>query len=258
MALITFMSDMGLQDHYVASVKANILQVNPSAQIIDISHNIEPFNLAQAAFLLKATVKNFPSGSIHLYTVDSTGKINEKFIAAELEGHFFVGNDNGLLGLISERIADKIVKLPDNETISSFPEKNILSKAAAALSMNIPLETLGTPLSEYNRKLSRQMRVTKNQISGHVIYVDHYGNLITNIEKDAFLKIKKDRNYMVTFGRESLDKIYMSYQFVDDGDCVAIFNDLNVLELAINKGNAKELLGLSYDSPVSITFNPEL
>lgn len=252
------MSDLGQQDHYTASVKANILRINPAAQIIDISHNIEPFNLAQAAYLLKATMNNFPPGSVHLYAVDSTGKHGEKFIAAQLEGHLFVGNDNGLLGLISERIAEKIVDLPQPEMPSSFPEKKIFSKAAAALSLGVPVEELGTPLDSYNRKLGRQMRVSKNSISGHVIHVDHYGNLITNIQKDAFLKVRKERNYNVTFGRESVDRIFPSYQFVEDGDCVAIFNDADVLELAISKGNAKELLGLSYDSSVSILFNPEL
>jgi S-adenosyl-L-methionine hydrolase (adenosine-forming) len=258
MALITFMSDLGLQDHYVASVKAQIYQVNPTAQVVDISHVIEPFNLAQAAFLLKATLHNFPEGSIHLYVVDSTGKASEKFIAVALEDHFFVGNDNGLLGLISERTAAKIVELPSPDFETSFPEKYILAKTVALLSQGKSLEDLGVPRDDYHRKLPRQMRVTRNQISGNVVYVDHYGNLITNIEKEVFLKIRKDRNYKITFARESLDKIYSSYQYCEDGDCIAIFNDLNLLELAINKGNARELLGLSYDSPVSISFNPEL
>jgi S-adenosyl-L-methionine hydrolase (adenosine-forming) len=258
MALITFMSDLGLQDHYVASVKAQIYQVNPTAQVIDVSHIIEPFNLAQAAFLLKATLHNFPKGSVHLYVVDSTGKPSEKFIAVALEGHFFVGNDNGLLGLISERIAEKIVELPSLDFATSFPEKYTLAKTVALLSQGKNIEDLGTTKEDYQRKLPRQMRVTRNQISGHVVYVDHYGNLITNIEKDAFLKIRKDRNYKVSFARETLDKIYSSYQYCEDGDCIAIFNDLNLLELAINKGNARELLGLHYDSPVSISFNPEL
>ena len=258
MAIITFMSDLGQQDYYVAAVKSQIYQVNPSAQVIDVSHLIQPFNLAQASFLLKATVRNFPTGSIHLYAVDSTGKSGEKFIAAELEGHVFVGSDNGLLGLVSERIADKIVELPGQDTETSFPEKYILAKAAAELSLGKDIVELGEARSEYKRMLPRQMRVTKNQISGHVIYIDHYGNLITNIEKDAFLKIKKDRGYRVSFARESLDRIFSSYQYCEDGDCIAIFNDLNLLELAINKGNAMELLGLHYDSAVSISFNPEL
>jgi S-adenosyl-L-methionine hydrolase (adenosine-forming) len=258
MALITFMSDLGLQDHYVASVKSQIYQINPLAQIIDVSHLIQPFNLAQAAYLLKATLRNFPEGSIHLYAVDSTGKSGEKFIAAELESHFFVGNDNGLLGLISERIATEIVELEHDEYLASFPEKYILAKASAALSVGTKLTDIGKKITDYKRMLPRQMRVTKNQISGHVIYIDHYGNLVTNIEREAFLKVKKDRGYRVSFARESLDKIFSSYQYCEDGDCIAIFNDLNLLELAINKGNAMELLGLHYDSPVSISFNPEL
>jgi len=259
MAIITFMSDLGHRDHYVASVKARIYHANPLAQIVDLSHHIEPFNLAHAAFVLKAAYKNFPSGTTHLYVVDSTGKLNEKFIAAYLEGHFFVGNDNGLLGLVSERTADEIVELTfQEEHKTSFPEKYVLADAAAKLALDTKLTSLGPSVQEYNRKLPRQMRVTRNNISGHIIHVDHYGNLVTNIEKDAFLKVRKERNFRLTFARESVDQIYPSYHYCEEGDCIAIFNDLSLLELAINKGNASELLGLHFDSPVSISFYPEI
>jgi len=259
MALITFMSDLGESDHFVAVVKATILTFNPSVQIIDISHTIEPFNIAQAAFLLKSAYKNFPEGTIHLVAVDTTGSNPEKFIIAILNKHLFVLTDNGLVSLIEDVLPEHVYEINISDKVpSTFPEKNILAQTAALLASGKTPEQLGKRLEEYNRKMGRQPRLTKNQIVGNVVHIDHYGNLYTNIEKEPFEKIRKERQYRISFARESLSTINKGYGDAEGGDCIAFFNDLGLLELAINKGNAAELLGLRYDSPINILFNPEI
>ncbi len=258
MAIVTFMSDFGIRDHYVAAVKAKILTINPSIKIVDISHTIRPFDLSHASYVLGAVFRDFPKGTIHLCAVDSIGVKGSRYVALQLEDHVFVGNDNGLYSLISEKEPSMIAELfstdIDNKT---FPAKDILAKAAAMLASGSNLNDVGKYTKTIERKISRKSRATKKQISGNVIHIDHYGNLITNIEEEVFNIICKGRKYTVQFAREKLNEINKQSNEPDDGDCFVLFNRTGFLEIGINKGNASELLGMKFDSPVNIFFEGE-
>ena len=255
MAIITFISDFGYSDHYVAAVKGKILKENPNQQIIDISHSIEHFDIAHGSYVLKMAFKDFPENSVHLVAVDSNGGPGEKIVALTLENHFFVGVDNGLFGLISDAEPVEIVSLnTDDQMELSFPARDVMAIAAAKIALGIPLSELGAPLESVKRLLGRSMRATKKQIAGHVIRVDHYGNLITNIEQAAFKILSKGKQFAVKFGRENFSKVHDAIHQTGNGDIFIIFNSLGFLEIGINKGNASELLGLRHDSPVSIIF----
>jgi hypothetical protein len=252
------MSDFGMSDHYVSAVKAKILSINPGLRIIDISHEIEPFNLAHAAFVLKSVFRDFPKGTIHLISVSSHAEKNSRFLAVKLEDHIFVGPDNGIFSLVCDQEPGMIAELFSGvDTTSSFPGKNTMAKAAAMLASGSGMNDIGAYTKDYLRKIDRKFRATKKQISGNIIRVDHFGNLITNIEEEVYNILRKGRNFTVQFGREKADKINASYNEVDDGDCFVVFNDLGLLEIGINKGNASDLLGLKYDNPVSIMFEEE-
>lgn len=256
MSIITFMSDFGMSDHYVSAVKAKIISINPGLRIFDISHQIEPFNIAHGAFVLKSVFRDFPKGTIHLISINSHGGKNNRYLATKIEGHFFVGPDNGIFSLISEEEPSMIAELfnIDNQH-TSFPARHILAKAAAMLASGSGLNDIGSYTKDYLRKIDRKFRATKKQISGNVVQVDHHGNLITNIEEEVFNILRKDRKFMIHFGREKAEKINKCYNENDDGDCFVLFNDLGLLEIGINKGNASKLLGMKYDSPVSIIFD---
>lgn len=255
MALITFLSDFGSTDHYVAAVKARILSVNAGLQVVDISHDIEPCNLAQASFVLKNIYRDFPEGTVHLIGVDSSNAPDDRFLALKIEEHYFVGNDNGLWGLISDEVASAVIDINSLKTVeSSFPAKDILAPAAAKLASNTSIQDLGKPVGEYKRMLSRRPKATKQQITGHVVHVDHFGNLITNIPQDDFDILSKSKKFQIKFGREKMMKIHGGYQTVDNGDCFLLFNSMGLLEIGIHNGNAAQLLGLEYDSPVIISF----
>lgn len=256
MAIITFMSDFGMSDHYVSAVKAKILSINPGLRIFDISHEIEPFNIAHAAYVIKSVFRDFPKGTVHLIAVNSHGEKSNRYLTSKIDDHYFVVPDIGILSLINEQEPSMLAELFDNGgDHTSFPAKNILAKAAAMLASGSGMNDVGVYTKDYLRKIDRKFRATKKQISGNVIRIDHFGNLITNIEEKVFNILQKDRPYKIHFGRERADVINNSYSDVDDGDCFVIFNDLGLLEIGINKGNATKLLGLKDDSPVSILFD---
>jgi S-adenosylmethionine hydrolase len=187
--------------------------------------------------------------------VNSHAERTNRFLTAKIEDHIFVGPDNGIFSLICEKEPGMIAELFNaNEEHATFPTKNIMGKAAAMLASGSGMNDVGAYTKDYVRKIDRKFRATKKQISGNVIRVDHYGNLISNIEEEVFNILRKDRNYVVQFGREKVDKINNNYNELDDGDCFVVFNDLGLLEIGINKGNASKLLGLRYDSPVNIIF----
>jgi S-adenosylmethionine hydrolase len=252
------MSDFGVEDHYVAAVKAKIISINPGLKIVDISHHIEPFNIAHASYVLSSVFRDFPEGTIHIAAVNSDVGQNAKYIVAQVEGHFFVGPDNGLFSLVSEEEPSLIAEISSQDGASrTFPAKNVYAKAAAMLASGSNINDIGAYTKDFKRLISRKFRATKKQISGNVIRVDRYGNLVTNIEKQVFDIIHQDRPFMVSFGRERIVKIHNAPDDVEDGDCFVAFNDAELLEIGINKGNASQLLGLHFDSSVHIIFDAD-
>lgn len=254
MAIITLLTDSGDSDHYAGAIKARIIGINPNVTIIDISHRIMPCDIAHGAYVLKSVFRDFPKGTIHVVGVDSTGNRDDQFLALQLEDHFFLGVDNGLLGLISDRPHQQVVQLPKTGE-TTFPEKDVLAPAAARLAAGEALNKIGTPLETFRKMLNRQVKATRKIIAGHVMRVDNYGNLITNINKVDFDILTKGRNYTVQFGGEKFRRVHTNYFQTEQGDCFLIFNSMGLLEIGIYKGNASELLGLQYDSPVNITFD---
>jgi len=255
MAIVTFLSDFGESDHYVAAVKAKILSVNSSLNILDISHRIGRCDLAHGAFVLRSVYRDFPRGTVHLVAVNSVGGPNDNFIALEMNGHFFVGTDNGIFGLISEQEAALVVNLNVlNPVRTTFPARNILAVAAAKIASGRALTDLGPRLETYKRMKLSEPKANQKLISGHVIRVDHFGNLITNIDQRTFNILSKDKKYTISFARERLSRIHEFMHQVEPGEVFIIFNDLGLMEVGVNMGNARNLLGLDYDSPILINF----
>lgn len=255
MAIVTLLTDSGESDHYVAAIKAKVLSTNPGLTLVDISHKIAACDIAHGAFVLKSVFRDFPKGTVHLVAVDAAGNRGDAFIATQLEDHFFVSVDNGLLGLVTSKPHQNLVELNViNAVQTSFPEKDILAPAAARLASGVSISTLGKPLTAFKKMTDRHVKATRKQILGHIIRVDNFGNLITNIEKDTFEVLSANKNYTITFGGEKFRKVHTYYNQAEQGDCFLLFNSLGLLEIGIYKGNASELLGLSYDSPVNIIF----
>ncbi|MEM7549106.1 MAG: SAM-dependent chlorinase/fluorinase [Bacteroidota bacterium] len=256
MPIITFLSDFGEEDHYVASVKASILSKNPVQVIVDISHKIDKHDITHSSFTLSSIFRQFPKGSIHIVAINSDD-YKGNHIVIKLEDHFFIGPNNGLFGLISERAPEAVQEIEASDD-TVFIAKHLYSEIALKLANGEDIGTIGNPLTtEIERKINRQLRATKQAINGHVIRVDSYGNLITNIDLKTFQILSKEKSFLISFGREKIDRLNKSYYEVDGGDIFVLFNDLKLLEIGINKGSATQLLGLSFESPINIIFAPQ-
>ncbi len=257
MALVTFISDFGKEDHYVAAVKAAILQVNPNLNIIDISHNIQPFGLSHGAYALRSVFRDFPKGTTHLVAIDTFVK-KWGALAIKLEDHFFVGPDNGILSLLSQERASTVVDINQLSPIeSTFPAKDLYAAVAANLASGKNIHEIGPKKDDWVQLLDRQIKATKSLIAGNVVRIDNYGNLISNIprtEFDQIIKLNNGTPPSVRLGRERLNRIHSTYHDVEPGEIFCLFNQLGLLEIGINSGNASELLGMDFDSPISIHF----
>ena len=275
MVLVTLTTDFGHKDYSISVIKAALLEKIPNVSIIDISHEISPYNISETAYILKSAYKAFPKGSIHIVGVESEFTPENMHIVMQLEGHYFVGADNGIFSLIKEDIKpDKLVSINIHETISSsFPVLDVFVQVASHIARNGTLEVIGSPIKKIRELTNVKPVISKDgsQIIGSVIYVDNYGNVITNITKNLFKEIGKSRDFTINARTVKFRKIYLSYsQAIDfnlpkedreeDGKKLALFNTSGHLELAIYKsnphtvGSASSLFGLDYRDLINIQF----
>lgn len=254
MALITFTSDFGEKDFYVPAVKAKMLSINPQLNIVDISHQIGLYDIAHAAFVLRAVYNEFPKGTVHLLAINSTGANTEGFVGIKLNEHIFIGPNNGVLSMLSDQEPGIIVKFGDiHIRDSTFPAKDILAPIAAKVASGAAIHDFGGPLQRLRKVMPRQFKASKKGLVGYVLRIDRYGNLITNISQEIFDQLNPGK-FRIEFSREVIHELHSSYDQVEAGDCFVFFNSLGLLEIGINHGHGADLLGLRYDSPVYIHF----
>jgi len=256
MAIITLTSDWGLKDHYLAVIKGKILSLLPGATIVDISHNIPPFNSMQAAFILKNSYKNFPEGTIHIIAVNTEETTKYPHTMVMAGNHYFIGTDNGIFSLILEEPPQKIVEItiPQDSDYFTFSTRDRFIKAAVHLANDKKPEELGQTKGSLVEKLSFQPVTDNNTIKGMVIYIDNYENVITNISQSFFNEFSHGRKFSIVLRSEILRSVSHSYTDVPFGEIVALFNTSGFLEIAINQGNASSLLGLYQNDTVRIEF----
>ena len=199
MAIITLTTDFGVRDHFVGAIKGFILSEIEGATIVDISHLVSPFNIVEASYILKNAYKTFPEGTIHIIGVDSELTPINKHVAVKIDGHYFIGADNGILSFLAKEInPEKMVEINIHDRIESvFPVLDVFVKVAGHISRGGTLEVIGKSIGELKmlKGLSPIINNEENQITGTVIYVDNYGNIITNISKQIFEVFEK--NYIL-------------------------------------------------------------
>jgi S-adenosylmethionine hydrolase len=259
MGIITLTTDLGLKDHYVGVVKGNIYKLCPEANVVDITHQIPPYDILQAAFTLKNCFKDFPEGSIHIIGVNPEASEEANHLVVEFKGHYFIGADNGVFSLIFEEekatnIYELNIKSVD-ETFS-FPTKDVFAKAACHLAKGGTLEMIGNKTDELLEKSLFRAVAVGNIIKGMVIHVDHYGNIITNVEETYFKAFGQGRDFTIEFrqGDYNINTLSKSYSDVPEGEKLALFSSSHLLEISMNRGNASKLLGLKESDIVRIEF----
>ena len=260
MAIITLTTDLGTKDSYLATIKGSIYSQLENVRIVDISNQIEPFNINQAAFIVRNCFNDFPKGTVHIISVDDELSIENEHVAVESNGHYFIGADNGFFTILFNDLRpDKIVKLNISILSNSFTfaSKNIFVPAACHLIRGGTLEIIGTPIKEFDvKRILLKAVIQKDIIRGSVVHVDNYGNAVTNITKNEFEKTRKDRSFLIVFGREDemISELSDKYKDVPISEKLAIFGVNNQLQIAINKGKASNLLGLRLHEVIRIEF----
>lgn len=274
MSIITLTTDMGLNDHYVASLKGTILREIPAAQIIDISHTVLPFDVSEAAYLVSSCFRDFPEGTIHVIGVDSEPIVN--FGGSDgsfpsvlvFEKQYFISNDNGFFGsFLKENQPDSFWRIDNvlsNPKLFRFPTKNMLLPVGIQLMKDVPLGELASPFEGYKQAFTPTAISETNLIKGHVMHIDGFGNAITNIHQTLFERFGKDIPFILYFKKKDyfIDIISGAYNEVPQGEKVAIFNENGYLEIAINRGanrstgGAEQLFGLHRGDMIRVEFTP--
>ena len=266
---------MGLNDHYVASLKGTIHSSVSDATIVDISHSVRPFDISEAAYLVSSCFKDFPAGTVHIIGVDSEPIVN--FGGSDgsfpsilvYANQYFIANDNGFFGaFLKENVPESFWRVDNvlsNPKLFKFPTKNMLLPVGISLLKGIDIETLASPFEGYKNAFSPTAISEPNLIKGHVMHIDGYGNAITNIHQSLFERFGKDVPFILYFKKKDyfIDIISGAYNEVPQGEKVAIFNENGFLEIAINRGanrstgGAEQLFGLHAGDMIRVEFTPK-
>lgn len=258
MPVITLTSDWSKDDYYVAAIKGKILSDCHDATIIDITHKTSNFNIAEAAFILKNSYPYFPSGTIHLICINSENINNRKYLVINYNNQYFIGSDNGIFGLIFKDEPQVIYQLKYNEDKeqTSFPELEIMAKAACWIANKKNIQEIAIETNELNKQIPLRAAIEESVITGSVIYIDSYQNAITNISKELFQRIGKGRPFEINVQSQhyKINRINTKYSDTTPGELLALFNSTGLLEIAIHFGHAGRLLNLEVGSTIIIKF----
>jgi len=281
MSIITLTTDYGLKDYFVGALKGKIISEFADAKIIDISHDIDPFNTSEASYIIGAAYGHFPKGTVHLIGVDAEFNKENQHIAMQWNDHFFVGADNGVFTmLLQHQKPQKLVAVTIHDRLpTDATDADVLITVACHLAKGGLLNVIGKEIQTLKQVTQLQPIVSsdKSAIKGNVIYIDHFGNVVTNITKKLFLEIAKGRPYEIPLLQGKSQKksnpiknIWAKYSDISkstsyalknyEGDKLAIFNEAGFLEIAIFRsnpmrvGSASSLLGLGYRDTITINF----
>ena len=274
MSIITLTSDYGLKDHFVGALKGKILSEYSEAKIIDISHEIDPFNTVEASYIISASYASFPKGTVHLIGVDMEHNKENQHIVMQWNDHYFIAADNGILSMLSQKIVpQKIVAINIHDRLpSDAADLDVFVTVACHLAKGGLMNVIGKEINTIKRVTDLQavLSADGNSVKGHVIYIDHFGNIVTNISKKYFIEVAKGRPYEIVMKTKNIKTILPNYSAIAnsdkypiksyEGEKLAIFNEAGFLEIAIFRsnpskvGSANSLLGLNYRDIIIIKF----
>ncbi len=274
MSIITLTTDFGHKDYFVGALKGKILSEHKEAVIVDISHEIDLFNTLEASYCIEAAYHNFPKGTIHIIGVDSERVGDTQHIAMQWDDHYFICADNGILNtLIQKKIPQKIVAITIHDRLNiDASDMDVFVAVACHIARGGLLNVIGKeipslkPVSVLTSSISNDL----SEIKGQIVYIDSFGNCVTNISHKQFNETIRGRKFEIVIKNKKFSRLHKNYsdfpvsdvkQLKDlEGDFLALFNENGYLEIAIYKSNPKTvgsaatLLGLHFRDTVSIKF----
>jgi S-adenosylmethionine hydrolase len=251
MAVITLTTEWKPEDIYHGILKGKLCSLCPGVVIIDNANNIPAFNISHASFVIRNTWNKYPKGTIHIICVQSEAGSKQDHLIVKAKDHYFIGTDNGIFNLILNSDPDEVVKIDNGGTDD---ELEIFARAAADLASGKKMSDIGKHVSSISEHVPLRATIDKNVIIGSIIFIDSYGNAISNITKEVFYRVFEGRKYriLIQSNKNYTDHIVEKYRDVPVGELLARFNSLDLLEISINGANVSELLSLSPGSVIRI------
>ena len=260
--IITLTTDFGTRDCYVAAMKGVILAINPAARIVDLTHEIGPQNVIEGAFFLKGSAPYFPEGTVHVVVVDPGVGTQRRALCVEVDGHYYVAPDNGVLSLVAT--PDKLLNAVAIEDAAylrasvsaTFHGRDVFAPAAAHLSLGVEMSELGPAVQEMVRfEIPVAAAADDGTLTGQVVHVDRFGNLITTVDRAVWESLARSvggAEVQIRVRGLVLNRVSGTYSDVPQGSPLALWGSSDFLEISINQGNAAERLGAKVGDQVTI------
>ena len=261
MKVITFLTDFGTQNSYVAQMKG-VASTLTDARLIDITHDITPHSIQEGAFALLTSVDYYPMGTVHVAVVDPGVGTDRKGILVTTRSQILIGPDNGLLIPAARHLGDFTVyeitnaKYMLNNVSNTFHGRDIFTPVAAHITNGVPFEEIGPVTDEYVNLDFGKCDITDKTATGQIIYVDHFGNIITNVDGKALRKVLNYDSKIMAFIGDKKQKLPFakSYNYVRKGQMLATIGSSNFLEIDKNQGDASKKLKVKPGDSVKIMF----
>lgn len=252
--IITLTTDLGIKDYYTAILKAQLLHIDPSINIIDISHQVVDFNIGEAAFIFKNAYYHFPEGTIHFLGINIDRVDCSSFLVFHHHNQYFIGPDNGLFSLVFESVPEQLYRIPISD-LEGFFMKDVLKSAVEAILNNTLTSIVPFSQDGFLRRIAFHPVTSNTMIRGTVIHIDAFENVIVNVHQTLFEQLIHDRDFEIYYKRwNPITKLSKNYRDVPVGEVLAFFNSSHYLEIAINMGKAASLLALEIEDTIQIDF----
>ncbi|MBA4322058.1 MAG: hypothetical protein C0408_04510 [Odoribacter sp.] len=251
MPVITLTTEWKPDDFYYGIMKGKLYTLIPEATIVDNANSIPVFNISHASFVIRNTYNNYPKGSVHIICVHSEACEGKDHLIVKAKDHYFIGTDNGIFNLILNSMPDEVVKI---SYTGISDELDLFARAAADLISGKKPGEIGEVLKDFTEKVPLRATIDKDVITGSIIFIDSYGNAISNITREVFYRVFENRQYLILIQSNKNFTDHISIKYCDEpaGELLARFNSLDLLEISINGADASELLGLSIGSVVRV------
>jgi hypothetical protein len=257
--ILTLTSDFGLSDHYVAAMKGVILGICPPARIVDISHGVSPFEIAEGAYLIAQAYPCFPRKTVHVVVVDPGVGTARRPMLLEAAGQYFVGPDNGVLSMIYSREKHK-VRLISNDRYfrqpvsRTFHGRDIFAPVAAHLAAGVPPSRMGKLILDYLRpSFEKPQRTGKRTWTGRILRIDRFGNIITNFQVSDFPDLDR-KNFSLEIGPRQVGVMAHNYAECGAGELFVIAGSSGYLEISVSQGSAARAIGCETGAPAELTI----
>lgn len=261
--IVTLLTDFGTRDDYVASMKGVLLTVHPGARIVDLTHDVTPQDIMEAAFTLGNCYHHFPPGTVHCVVVDPGVGARRREIVVLAQNHAFVGPDNGVFSRIYAMESSVEVRTIDNpdfkrgEISDTFHGRDIFAPTAGHLARGADPDEVGAVADSYAELYPPEPDVWAHLIKGEVIHIDGFGNIITNIHRDLFEKVVGERSFVVEVNGRRVSMLTRTYENGDVGKFLALFGSTDMLEVSVRGGSAEKRVGAGKGDTVTVTIVEE-